>query len=439
MPTPVVGTIHFRAVIIQPGSQAILALESEGRYCLPPITIAQGTRPAHQLQREIRTAWGLNVFVLDILTDGDARLVGAELLTPGMSSELKAVMLDQIASCELPEKERQERDLLLAGLHRHPCSCVGWIEEAIGWTESATGRTFSSKKHMEQFNAGGGFALLRLRSNDGCCYWIKATGEPNRHELSITSCLSALCPDFLPTLVATKKEWNAWLTEDAGYPLRDPSPDLLVNGARSFALLQQQTPESIDRLLAAGAFDQRLSVLRNHIDEVIDYLIDAMARQTSTKVAPLGRERLCDMGEILREACFRLQDIHIPDTLIHNDLNPGNILYDGTRYVFTDWSEAAVGNPFFSLARFIQLNVDAAADLRRVYRQCWLGNLSEEAIDSACDLAPLMAIYAYLYGRGDWLKDPSANPPQFESYARGLARHMDRAVKDPLLLETLCR
>jgi len=51
----------------------------------------------------------------------------------------------------------------------------------------------------------------------------------------------------------------------------------------------------------------------------------------------------------------------------------------------------------------------------------------------------LLSIFAYLYGRGDWLKDTSKVTPQFESYARSLARHMDRAAQSPQLREALCR
>jgi len=248
-----------------------------------------------------------------------------------------------------------------------------------------------------------------------------------------------LCPDFLPKLLDTRRDWNAWLTEDAGNPLPD-APGLveLVLAAKRMAELQLLTVNQTDALLAVGAFDQRLSVLRSHIDAVIAYLVDAMARQTSTKSAPLSRGRLLELGEILRDTCIRLEAFGIPDALIHNDLSAGNILSDGTKCVFTDWSEAAVGNPLLSCERLCQLNRSHADAVRACYRDCWSPWLAAGIVDEAMALTPLLAIYAYLYGRGDWIGQVRGARPQFESYARSVARHLDRAAKDSTLMEALC-
>jgi hypothetical protein len=260
------------------------------------------------------------------------------------------------------------------------------------------------------------------------------------HELSIISCLSGLYPEFLPKLVAIRSDWNAWLAEDAGEQLSDPPETaVFIRAVRSFTSLQIQTIGAVDVLLATGAFDQRIPVLRHHLDDVIAFLIAAMGKQTSAKVAPLSLHRVLELGEILRDALCQLEALGVPDALIHNDLNLGNILYDGTNYVFTDWSEAAVGNPFLAFARLCLLSRDAEGDLRGIYGEVWREYLSQQSIDCACQLATLLSIFAYLYGRGDWLVDTSKITPQFESYARSLARHMDRAAQNPELLEALCR
>jgi hypothetical protein len=248
-----------------------------------------------------------------------------------------------------------------------------------------------------------------------------------------------LYPDFVPKLVAVRKEWNAWLTEDAGDPLSDaPGPTQLASVARRMGLLQLLTINDTNELLAEGAFDHRPPVLRSHIEGVIDYLIEAMAKQTSTNATPLSRERLLELGEILRDACFRLEALDVPDTLIHNDLNASNILSDGAKYVFTDWSEAAIGNAFLSCERLCKLNGRHADTVRNIYKEIWSHKLSTESVDDAIALTPLLAIYAYLYGRGHWFGRANNLQPHFERYARSLARHMDRAAKDSRLREILC-
>ena len=433
--------VEYRCVLVQSCSLGVLAYGNAGQYRLPRVYIPRATRPVFEVQRAMNAKWGLDIFVLEIWApaDGPGACAIAELLTPEMASSFREVSVEQLMTSELLEDERNRLELFFNGRLKGPFSQLGWVDEGLRWMASATGCAFFSKSDIEQWSAGESFALMRARSDDGRNYWLKATGEPNAHEFAITGLLCKLCPDFLPKLIATKKEWNAWLTTDAGIPLSDSaSPTELVSAARRMAQLQLLTIGRTDDLLAAGAFDQRLPALRSRIDALIAYLIKAMARQTSTKAAPLSRDRLLELGEVLRDACFRLEALDIPDALIHNDLNTGNILSDGPRLVFTDWSEAAVGNPLLACERLCQLSPAHAESVRNVYREFWSHQLSAQSMDEALALTPLVAIYAYLYGRGDWIGQRESVLPQFESYARSLARHMDRAARDSSLLEVLC-
>ena len=435
-------TIEYRCMLVQRGSNALLTLTDGCRYQLPRVHILRAARPAQQLQKAIKAKWGLNIFVLDIWGSpedpGAAAL--AELLTPESAMPLTEISIGQLLGSGLSEQEGRRLQSIVEGGSGGLFARLGWIDDAIAWMESATGRPFRTRGSIEQWNTGGGFALFRASSDDGRNYWFKATCEPNEHEFAITSLLSDLCPGYFPNLVAVRREWNGWLTEDAGHPLSDtPSLSELAQVSKRMAQLQYLTVGKTDELLSLGACDQRLPVLRSQIDAVIAFLIEMMARQTSMKVAALSRDRLLDLGEILRDGCFRLEAHEIPDALIHNDLNAGNILSDGTNYFFIDWSEAAVGNPFLSCERLCQLNRAHAGIVRSVYREYWSHSLGARSIDDAIALTPLLTIYAYLYSRGDWLDQRARVRPEFEGYARSLARHMDRAAQDLSLLETLCR
>jgi Ser/Thr protein kinase RdoA (MazF antagonist) len=48
-----------------------------------------------------------------------------------------------------------------------------------------------------------------------------------------------------------------------------------------------------------------------------------------------------------------LRDLHAPETLCHNDLNPHNILYDGSRSWLIDFDHAGLGDPLFDVATLI--------------------------------------------------------------------------------------
>jgi hypothetical protein len=435
-------TTEYRCVLIPPRSRSVLAFPDKGRFRLPRIPILAAMRSARELQKTIKAIWGLNVFILDVraASTNVEPMAFAELLTSEVRSPLKEVAIGQLLQVGLSEDEVDYVESLVQGRTGSSLAQPGWIDAAIAWIESATGRAFRSPINIEQWNAGGGFSLFRARSDDGRHYWLKATGKSNAHEFGMTSFLCDLYPDFLPKVVATNGEWNAWLSEHAGDPLPDfPNAAELVSAANNMAKLQLLSSGRTNELLAAGALDQRLPALRSHIDRVISFLIEAMARQTSTKAVPLSTIRLLELGQFLDNACARQAELDLPDTLIHNDLNTGNILWDGNNCVFTDWCEAAVGNPFLSCERLCQLNRVHAESVRNAYRECWSNRLSMERINEAIVLGPLLAVYACIYGRGDWLSNTREIRPNFESYARSLARHMDRAARNPILMEVLCR
>ena len=441
MQTPdlTVTGVEFRCVIVRTGSHRVLAIREANENRLPIVMIPSKTRPALALQHAMREKFGLDILVLEAWIGFPKSLAAVELLTQKPHSSFTEIALHELSDSELSHEERRYVQLLCEGATKSPFARLGWIEEAVDWFEFSTRSKVSSQSSIEQWNAGGGFALLRMRSSNGRCYWLKATGEPNTHEFRVTHTLCEAHPEFFPKLVAIKREWNAWLVEDAGDPLSDPPSFVeLLSAAIRLANLQVLTVNETGNLLAAGAWDQRLPVLKSHIGKILTYLIEAMARQTSTRAVPMSQHRLHELGEILFQACDRLEAVSVPDTLIHNDLNPGNILSDGENLVFTDWSEATVGNPFLSCERLCQLNRVHAEGVRSVYREYWSRQLSPRSMEEVLVLTPLIAIYAYLYGRGDWLEMTESVQPEIEGYRRTLARQMDQAARNPSLLEVLC-
>jgi len=434
-------TVEYRIAMVEPRSRAILGFETQGSYRLPRVFISRKLRHTQQLTAAAEIKWGLKVLILDFLseTGDDAPIAVAIVRSIARASlNLLKLPLEQISEIELPGKERDRLVSILCGGTESLLSSIGWIDEAVAWVEEVTGQKLASNADPEQLNAGGGFALIRFSMENGNACWLKATGKPNQHEFTLTALLSDLFPASLPRLLAIKKEWNAWLTEQAGSPLPSiPTADALTGAASGFATLQIQTLDLIDDLLAAGAFNQRSRALRNQIEPVAEYLMGAMERQESTRVPALNRDRILELGTILKRACLSMESLEIPDTLIHNDLNGGNILSYQNRCVFIDWSEAAVGNPFLACERLCQLNRKHQDQVRSVFRRFWAERMEAGSIEHAFVLAPLLSIYAYLYGRGNWPR-VAGTSPQSDSYARSLARHMDLAAQNPELEELLC-
>jgi aminoglycoside phosphotransferase (APT) family kinase protein len=365
-----------------------------------------------------------------------------EILFSRAHDSLTAASIDEISGEEMTSEEREAVTAILSGNAHRPFSRIGWTREAMAWMRAELGQDIEFTGEVRQFNASGSFALVRFSTQTGSAYWLKATGEPNAHEFHVTRMLAKLCPEYLPRQIAAREDWNAWLMEDAGQPLDSMESPVLEEVVNSMSRVQRRTIGRTGEFLAAGALDQRIGTLRTHLPELTEYLQEAMAKQTSTKVTRLDRHRIFRLEAALRDACLRMEDVNIPDTLVHNDVNRGNLLFKGMRCCFTDWCEAGVGNPFLGFEYLCLLQPRSGEDWRprlwEAYKQCWIGFLEESAIDEAFAFSPLLAMLASLYGRSTWFYASRRNLPHVESYARSLARHMDRAAQDPLLLEALC-
>jgi hypothetical protein len=270
---------------------------------------------------------------------------------------------------------------------------------------------------------------------------LKGVGDTNVQEFYLTRILSAICPDFLPRRLAEREDWKAWLMEDAGATPAPWTVSASLEAARVMASIQRRTLSSTDDLLAAGAFDWRLQVLRASLDLLADSAATWMSRQGEQDKIPIGRHRLGLLVQVLRDACDRMASLRIPDSLIHGDLSQGNVLLSRARSVLTDWCEVGIGNPFLALPFLERLHAAADADcflgLRACYQQPWLDLLSREQIDCASALASLLTPLVCLFGRTGWADcEDSANPQQ-NRYRCGMVRRIERVAEDPRVLGVL--
>jgi hypothetical protein len=445
---------QYRVALVLPWSKMVLAERHGKALRLPRIYVPQWTRNAEQLTNVLLRNWNVRSIVIDFLpgTSEIPRCAVIEVHTRNWEFAVDgflAVSIDDLDEREMTTDERVTVHSILAGdsQDRGPFSRLGWIDEAMKWIrESVFDHVVQFSDEIRQLNAGATFALIRLGTLHGPAYWLKATGEPNLHEFDITATLAALCPKYLPPLVAMRRDWNAWVMEEAGDAIgQQADVAILERAVVSMADLQKKTIGRTGQLIAAGATDQRIGVLRSHVGEIISYLEEAMGQQTSTKVPRLEVWRLREIGTILTDACGAIEGLVIPDTVVHNDLNRGNILVCENNCLFTDWCEVSIGNPFITFQHLLlllpsdgdQTEADHAT-LKQAYQQRWLDSFPTYKIDEAFALTPLLAVASYLYGRGDWLRSMRRFDPHVQSYARSLARHMDRAAQAPSLMGALC-
>ncbi len=452
MTTPGEMTEHRIAVIV-PESGAVLAVRDIGDYRLPRISIPQGVNLTHALRNALRSQWDLPVLILEyVIAQGSMPSCAiAQLLLPATSTAFFEVMPSQLAPGELTEEDLSALLSILEGKALSLFSRMGWLNEVVCWVERATRQSLGSQEDIEQVRAGGGTALVRFRMQGGNDYWLKAAGEENHSELPITKLLSTICEEYLPELVDSRSDWNAWLMAGQALAIeRLPQEPLalfnfLEDAIVSMAELQLRTVGRERELLEAGAFDQRSYIFATRSEEIFECIEEVMGLQTSTKVPRIERRRLRELREILERVSELQNDLGIPDTVLHGDLNCANILAGQGHCQFIDWCEAYVGNPLISFEHLLLLHqgspsIQRETNARRL-KDCYKARLAQvcdpRAIERGFLYAPMLAAYSTLHGRGDWPGTPMRRDPRCQASIRSIARYLDRAACDPRLLASI--
>lgn len=451
-----VDTLEYTIALVIQESRKVLALANCNGYGLPSVEIPLWSRPAEELQKAIRKTWGIHAIILDFLPSvGNVKtVVAAQVLILASEHKLQPVEARSLHSSSMDEEQRKALESLLSDEveQRSPFARLGWVNDAVMWVETVTSSRLASPASINQYNAGGPFSLVRFSMDDNRAYWMKATGEPNSHERSLTVYLSQLDRCHLPLVVATKPEWNAWLAlgDASSLPGASSEPlifqQMLASAVTSMARLQIEVLGSRHGLLNAGAFDQGTQALLARSEELFEYVAESMALQTSIKVNRLSPARVHELRDSFERMCLRKEALGICDSIVHGDLNPGNVLVGSDGCLFIDWAEAYVGNSIIGLQNLlllIQVADPAKHDhirrhLMKRYLEEWSAVSDPAIFTEAFRYMPALAIASALYGRGDWLDSPLRNDPRRRSFARTLTRCMDRAVRTVDREERLC-
>jgi hypothetical protein len=204
--------IEVRLVLLHPTYARIAVLGNKDSFKLPLISISLQARPTEQLQLQIQRLWSMSVCVIDfLLLDHDQSCCAIlEILSSGTPSELAAISLSELSQDQLRDSKKEiVREIALGRSGcRGPFSRCGWFHEARDWVSKVIEPKSKLTGEFRQFNAAGHFSLIRFSTTDGVACWLKATGEPNRHEYHFTERLAQLCPEGLPRRIAARSDWK---------------------------------------------------------------------------------------------------------------------------------------------------------------------------------------------------------------------------------------
>jgi hypothetical protein len=221
---------------------------------------------------------------------------------------------------------------------RAPWTRTGWYERACAWIERALAEAqLPPPTQIVQHRHWGISAVMRVETGEGR-YWFKALFDHFRHEPSVTAFIAELAPSMTAAVVASETAEGWMLLEDLP---GDVIPDEHGHGAayEHLARLQSIAHGREQELLTAGCARRPLIEIPGELANVLD---DPMFGEW----LPVDSARAARIVDWLVDAVAKVEQLGLPDVLVHGDFHPGNVRLVGDRLVIFDWSDAAIAKPF---------------------------------------------------------------------------------------------
>lgn len=242
--------------------------------------------------------------------------------------------------------------------HRAAWSQPGWVATFRTWIEEElSSHDGSVVLDLTPFRMWGISAVYRVESSAGV-RWAKAAFPGFAAEPAVTRMLDRLVPGAVARVVASDTV-RGWLLLEhvTGVPvaLRD---ECTADAIRALVRLQRAAAMHADELLAAGV-----------LDRTFERLADDLAAAL-TSAARLDIRRTVDddvVRSAVRAAVDRVSTLAVPNTLVHGDFHPSNVMVDGDAVVVFDWSDAAWGNPLADVGAWAAWFRDEPAVVDRLW------------------------------------------------------------------------
>jgi Phosphotransferase enzyme family len=366
--------------VLHPSQPRLLALRDGDRLRLPcphPLEGFQGgleQTVLHDLGIRVRSMRSIH-FALD-LQDADRRSVlgVAELLNGDEIQPPGSVWIARDEIQTLETTHAAYPDLLRSLLAndgdggRNPLrpgwTRRGWLQEVETWLGEQLGAF-----ELELQRTWSISSVARIHAQQGQFYF-KAVCPHFHAEPRISSYLTTHFSGHVPDVVAVE-ERRGWLLlrEFGGEALLKRDLQSWERAIHRFAEMQIQAIPQVREMLDWGFADRKL-----------DHLMPDLTRMLAQDELAIGLtddevEELRLLRPFLSSWCQELADLGPPATLVHGDLHPNNINEVDGRFIFFDWTDAAISHPFVDLVPFHLWEADGVPEraerLNRAYLDAW--------------------------------------------------------------------
>lgn len=276
-----------------------------------------------------------------------------------------------------------------------PWSEPGWAAEVEKWlaVRLPPGRTITGP--LDEVKRWDLSCVVRLPTTGGDVYVKSAVDSPLFvDEGAVIGLLHRHFPGRVPVPVAHSPADRLLALEafpaELGWEVSD---EVLAEAMGAYGRLQAATAGHVDELAAAGCGDRSLAWLAGQLTSWVaelDHTVVPAGSDPATWLSAREAEAIRSAVPELTLDVGRLAGYALPTTVIHGDLHLGNVARREGGFVFFDWTDAAVGHPFFDL---ISLHWQPSEAALEGYLSAWTAYEPRERLPEAWTLAkPLVAI-----------------------------------------------
>ena len=215
-----------------------------------------------------------------------------------------------------------------------PAADLAWADAAL--TRLGRPRTAAARQ-VRTWNLS---SLWRLPTVDGDA-WLKVVPPFFAHEGAVITALTS--PD-VPTLLATDGP-RLLMVGLPGADLYEAQGQVLTRMVSLLVGLQAQWVDRAAELLELGLPDWRAEPFTEAAAAMLErtaHQLDLTTRRECERVVAGLPPRFAAL-----EACG------VPDTVVHGDFHPGNLIGDDTHLALLDWGDCGLGNPLLDRSAFM--------------------------------------------------------------------------------------
>jgi aminoglycoside/choline kinase family phosphotransferase len=305
--------------------------------------------------------------------DNRSALCVAESLSDGSSGpDATWLGIEEIETLELAEPEYADtlRRLVSASLDAdtHPSRPAwdkkGWLQDVQLWLTEQLGHV-----EIEFHRTWSISSVARVRTEEEL-YYFKAVAPHFHAEPRLTAYLAQRFAEQVPNIVALDEKRGWLLLRDFGdQALSGGEMSLLSRAIQEFAAMQIQCLPHAREMMSFGFADRRLDSLARDLPRML------AGDEMRLELEDVEIEELRRLEPKLAAWCVELDELGPTPTLVHGDLHPNNINVRDGRFIYFDWTDAAIAHPFVDLVPFHLWDPDGSPDrveaLNAAYLEPW--------------------------------------------------------------------